>query len=131
MQTNAYAQYKNQSLSTMAPGELLVKLFDELIKQCRLAEIHIEKKDLAAANNSLIKSQTIVSTLDASLDMRFPISSQLRSFYIFFNQQLRKANIEKSVSVLQELVPLMKELRDSFAQAEKLSRRSQHGGRAV
>lgn len=127
MLTNAYAQYKKQSLSTMAPGELLVKLFDELIKQCRLAVIHIEKKDLAAANESLMKSQTIVSTLDSSLDMRYPISGELHNFYIFFAQQIRKANLEKNVNILNELVPLLKELRDSFTQAEKLSRCNQPG----
>ncbi len=131
MQTNAYARYKDQSLSTMAPGELLVKLYDELIKQCRLAVIYIQNKDLAAANNSLMKSQTIVSTLDSSLDMRFPISKDLHNFYLFFNKQLRKANLEKNVDAINELLPLMKDLRDSFAQAEKLSRSSQHGGKAI
>lgn len=133
MKNNAYAQYKNQSLSTLAPGELLVKLFDEMIKQCRLATIHIQKKDLGAANDALIKSQTIVSTLASSLDMRYPISEQLRDMYIFFSKQLLQANMEKNTQIIEELVPLMKDLRDSFEQAEKISRRNQHaaGGRAV
>ncbi len=135
MLTNAYAQYKNQSLSTLAPGELLVKLFDELIKQCRLAVIGIGKKDLQLANNSLIKSQTIVSTLAGSLDMRFPISQNLRDMYIFFAQQLLEANMKKNAELVEPLIPLMKDLRDSFDQAEKISRRNQHaavvGGRAV
>ena len=133
MQANAYTQYKNQSLSTMAPGELLVKLFDEMIKQCRLAVIHIEKKDLAAANDSLIKSQTIVSTLDSSLDMRYPVSKELHDFYVFFAKQLLKANMEKNVAVINDLLPLLKDLRDSFDQAEKQSRRKQHavGGKAI
>ena len=133
MQANAYTQYKNQSLSTMAPGELLVKLFDEMIKQCRLAVIHIEKKDLAAANDSLIKSQTIVSTLDSSLDMRYPVSKELHDFYVFFAKQLLRANMEKNIAVINDLLPLLKDLRDSFDQAEKQSRRKQHavGGKAI
>lgn len=137
MMNNAYAQYKNQSLSTLAPGELLVKLFDEMIKQCRQAAIYIEKKDLAAANDGLVKAQTIVSTLASSLDMRYPISKELRDMYVFFAQQLLQANLEKNIDLINDIVPLMKDLRDSFDQAEKISRRNHAvsgvavGGQAV
>ncbi|MDL2232829.1 flagellar export chaperone FliS [Ruminococcaceae bacterium OttesenSCG-928-L11] len=133
MISNPYQQYKEQSLSTLAPGELLVKLFDEAVKQMRLACIAIEKSDLNMANDSLNKAQTIVSTLAGSLDMRFEISGQLRDMYIFIAQQIHKANMEKSIPVLEETIPLLKELRDSFDQAEKINRRNQHnvGGRAI
>lgn len=132
---NAYAQYKEQSLSTLAPGELLVRLFDELNKQCRLAILAIGRKDLGAANDSLTKSQTIVSTLASSLDMRYPISKELRDMYVFLARQLLQANMQKDTALIEQLVPLIKDLRDSFDQAEKISRRTQHagvvGGRAV
>ncbi len=136
MQTNnPFAQYKEQSLNTLAPGEVLVKLFDELLKQCRIAVIAIrDKKDLAQANDSLTKSQTIVSTLAASLDMRYPISKELRDMYIFLAQQLLKANLQKDVRIIESCVPIMRDLRDSFEQAEKISRRQQAspvGGRAI
>lgn len=130
---NPYAQYKQQSLSTLAPGEVLVKLFDELIKQCHLSVIGIEKGDLAASNEASVKAQTIVSTLASSLDMRFPISGQLRDMYIFWAQQLMRANIHKDTEIVQSLLPLIKDLRDSFDQAEKINRMNQHtvGGRAA
>jgi len=132
---NAYAQYKEQSLSTLAPGELLVKLFDELIKQCRLAVLAIDRKDLGAANDCLTKAQTIVTTLASSLDMRYPISSELRDMYVFLAKQLLQSNLQKDTKLIEQLIPLMKDLRDSFDQAEKINRRTQHagvvGGRAV
>lgn len=131
MMNNAYTQYKNQSLATLTSGELLVKLFEEMIKQCRMAQLSIEKNDLGSANASLQKAQTIVNTLADSLDMRYPISAELKDMYIFFAHQLLEANTKKDVKIIDGLLPLMKDLRDSFAQADKISRMNSAGGKAV
>lgn len=136
---NPYEQYKEQSLATMAPGEVLVKMFDELIKQCRIAIIAIGQKRFDTSNDALTKSQTILNTLATSLDMRYPISKQLKELYIFFAHQLLQANVRKNVRLIEQCIPLIKDLRDSFEQAEKISRMKQHtsmagvgvGGRAV
>jgi len=130
---NPYANYKNQSLSTMTQGELLLKLYDELIKQCRIAEIAIGKSDFVTSNNGVIKAKAIVSTLASSLDMRYPISKELNEFYIFFLQQLSEANVEGNAKIIGDIIPLIKDLRESFDHAEKLNRRNQSamGGQAV
>ena len=125
MAVNPYQQYKEQSLNTLAPGELLVKLFDELIKQMRLSVIAIGKKDFGMANDALSKAQTIVSTLAGALDMRYPIAKELREMYIFFAKQLHEANLKKDSPTVEAIIPLVKDLRDSFEQAEKISRKSQ------
>jgi len=122
MMNNAYAQYKTQSLSTMLQGELLVKLFDEMLKQCRIAELAIAKKDNAAVHESLMKTQTILSTLVTSLDDRYTISKELKSLYTFFAQELREANIKKDARKITGILPLIKDLRNSFEQADKISR---------
>ncbi|MDR2932630.1 MAG: flagellar export chaperone FliS [Oscillospiraceae bacterium] len=133
MINNPYQQYKEQSLATLAPGELLVKLFEEAIKQMHLARIAIEKKaDFSVANDCLNKAQTIVSTLTTSLDMRYPISADLRDMYIFIIKQIHTANLKKDTKMIEETIPLLKDLRDSFEQAEKISRRNLHmGGKAI
>ena len=71
---NPYQQYKEQSLNTLSPGEIVVKLYDELIKQMRISLIGIEKKDYAQVNNALNKAQTIIGTLESSLDMKYEVS---------------------------------------------------------
>jgi flagellar protein FliS len=132
MMNNPYQQYKEQSLSTLAPGELLVRLFDESIKQLRLSCIGIGKKNLGMANDALNKAQTILTTLTTSLDMRYPISQELRDMYVFLIRQIHEANLKKDASLIEGILPLLKDLRDSFDQAEKISRRQQHvRGRAV
>ena len=126
--SNPYEHYKEQALNSLAPGEILVKLFDELLKQCRIATIGIEAKDYGKVNDSLTKMQTILSTLQMALDMNFPISKNLNDLYMFLSQQMLKANINKDVKIIEECVPLFRELRDSFEQAEKMSRIQRAGG---
>jgi flagellar protein FliS len=132
MISNPYQQYKEQSLATLAPGELLVRLFDEALKQLRLSCIGIGKKDYGMANDALNKAQTILSTLASSLDMRYPISEEIRPLYVFFVRQISEANIKKDAAMVEEILPLLKDMRDSFDQAEKISRREHHlRGRAI
>ena len=134
---NAYTQYKNQSLATMAQGELLVKVFDELIKQCRLAEIALEEGSKGAEHDCLVKAQTILSTLADALDERIELSAELRNLYIFFAHELRDANLKKDIKKIHGIVPLIKDLRNSFEQADKLSRSTKQkapigvGGQAI
>ncbi len=120
--TNPYTQYKQQSLSTLTPGEIVVRLFEEASKQLHSATLSIEEKDFAKANEALIKAQQIFAGLTASLDMRYPISLQLRELYQFVLQELRMANIKKDTAMIGELLPLIEDFRDTFRQAEKLSR---------
>lgn len=126
---NLCQQYKEQSLSTLAPGELLVKLFDEAILQMRRASLAIGKRNISGANDNLTKAQTIITTLAGSLDMRYPISNELKDMYIFIAKQIHQANMKKDAAIIDETVPLLKDLRDSFEQAEKLSRKSQFAGK--
>ena len=130
---NQYQQYKEQALSTLSPGEILIRLYDELVKQMMLSKIKIDQGDFAAANLALGKSQTIVNTLADSLDMRIPISEELRQMYIFFAKQLLDANLKKDVEIINDCIMLVKDLREAFSEANKISRRQQAGvgGRAV
>lgn len=134
MMLNPYQQYKEQSLTTLTSGEILVKLFDELSKQLTLSKIKIEQNDLGVANDALSKAQEIVSTLADSLDMRFPISRELRDMYIFIAQHLMQANLKKDVQLIEDCVPLVRDLREAFEQADKINRKTNHAnivGRAV
>ena len=126
MNNTPYDLYKTQSLSTLAQGELLVKMFDEMIKQCKMAELALEKGRKGVEHDPLIKAQTLISALVASLDDRYPISNELRELYVFFAHQLRDANLEKDVTKIKAVVPLLKDLRATFEQADKLSRTKLH-----
>lgn len=128
MQTaNPYQQYKEQTLSTLTQGELLVKLYDELIKQLTIAKLKIKQGDLGSVNNAMTKSQTIVGTLSDSLDMRFPVSKELRDMYAFISKHMLQANLKKDIQMIDDCIPLVRDLRDTFDEANKLSRKSATG----
>lgn len=113
---NAYSAYKKQSISTLTPMEIVVKLYDEAERQINRAIAYIEQKNYESANNSLKKSQDIVNALRSVLDMSIPISKQLDALYDFFNRQLITANVKKDITILQELLPMLAELKDAFSQ---------------
>lgn len=127
MGPNPYAKYQEQSVMTMTHGEMLVKLYDETVRQIHLAIAAIASKDTSTANQSLLKAQQIVNYLRSTLDFKYEISNQLASFYDFFNEKLRNANIHKTAEDLSDIAALVMDLRDAFAQGEKIARVEQQG----
>lgn len=121
----ANANYKAKTIETYSPGELLVALFDGCILNLNKAKIHIEKKEIENAYHTLNKAQKIVRYLNASLDMKYPISEELRNLYDFFDRELTQINMRKDAAKIDELLPLIEELKVSFAQADKINRQQQ------
>lgn len=113
---NAYSAYKKQSLTTLTPMEIVVKLYDEAERQMNRAIYYIGEKNYESSNNCLKKTQDIVNALRSVLDMDIPISKNLDSLYEFFNRQLVEANVKKDVEIIKELLPMFADLKDAFSQ---------------
>ena len=113
---NAYSAYKKQSLTTLTPMEIVVKLYDEAERQMNRAIFYIGEKNYESSNNCLKKTQDIVNALRSVLDMDIPISKNLDSLYEFFNRQLIEANVKKDVEIIKELLPMFADLKDAFSQ---------------
>lgn len=122
MTYNPYNKYASQSVMTMTHGEMLTKLYEATILNMNLAIKGISEKDVPATNLALQKAQKILNYLTATLDRQYPISNNLAALYDFFNHQLIAANVKKDASLIQEIVPMVEELRDAFVQGDKLSR---------
>ena len=121
----AYGQlnkYQEQTILTMTPGEMIVRLFEESEKQITYAIICIDEKNIQGANNAFQKAQRIFAYLKASLDFKYQLSDNLSALYDFFIMRLVEANINKSKEEAEEILPLVSELRDTFQQGERLSR---------
>jgi len=119
---NPYQKYQQQSVMTMTKGEMLTKLYDETIKQMSAAVLFIGEKDYAGTNRSLQKAQQILRYLKATLDPKYKISADLNSLYDYFIEQIIQANIKKQTSQLEEIIPMVEELRDAFIQADRNAR---------
>lgn len=119
MQYNPIMQYKQQSISTMSRGEQLVLLFDEALKNIRYGSILLKDNKYNAAVKCTEKCKNIFSYLSSILDKSYPISEDLYQMYYFFNQEIIQAEVRRDPAPLNELLPLVEDLRATWAQAEK------------
>ena len=122
MPVNPYQQYQRQSVMTMTQGDMLTKLYDEVIKQMSGAKICLTEKDLSAVNNALQKAQRILFYLKSTLDFKYEISGNLDALYDFFIERTVQANLKKDAAMLDEIIPMIEDLRDTFVQADRNAR---------
>lgn len=119
MNVNGYQHYKEQSVSTMTPGEMLLLLYDELLKRLTRAELALKKPDYQLFDQSVNRATEIVQYLKDTLDMQYEISRELSRMYDFFIYELSRISASRKPEVIAELKPLVEELRDAFREASK------------
>jgi len=114
--------YKEQAISTMTSGEMLILLYDEIIKRLKRAAILAGNADYENFEKEVKRAQDIVSYLNKALDRRFEISRNLSQLYQFFNYQMVRLCAGRNLTIIDELIPLVEELRDAYKEADKLSK---------
>lgn len=119
MYMNGYDQYKTQSINTMTSGELLLLLYDELVKRLLRAELALDQENYELFDQSVIRAREIIQYLDDTLDRQYPISAELSRLYEYFQFQLSRVSASRRKVILQELRPYIEDLRSSFREAEK------------
>lgn len=119
---NPFEQYKKTSVNTMTKGELLILLFDEAIKKLNQGKILIEHKDYVQANIILEKCRKIFNHLIVTLDDKYELSHDLADMYMFFNKEIVMASSMKTTKNIDNILPMVKDLRNTWAEAEKLAK---------
>ena len=116
-------RYKEQTISTMTQGELLLLLYDELVKRLIQAELALDKAAFPAFDAAVQRGIEIVDYLDATLDRQYPISHELGRLYEYYSYELGRAKIGRHKEVLTHVKENVSELRDAFRQAQKTTGR--------
>ena len=119
MDRRGYQQYKQQSVGSMTSGELLLLLYDELVKRATMASIALDKGEFPAFEAAVERCIDIVNYLDETLDRQYPISQDLGRMYEYFTYQLGRIKIGRNKKELESLRPMLADLRDAFHSAEK------------
>ena len=119
MDARGYQQYKQQSLNSMTPGELLLLLYDELVKRSTLASIALDKQDWPTFEAALDRCTDIVDYLDETLDRQYPISHDLSRMYDYFTYEMGRIKMGRNKRELDRLRPMLTDMRDAFRAAEK------------
>ncbi len=117
-----YKNYKNMSINTMTKGEQLVLLFDKAVQRMVAANVLLDENKINEAEILINKTVDIFNYLMVCLDRDYDISSDLMTMYSFINGELLKGKIKKDKSYIEGVLPIVKELRDTWAEAEKIAR---------
>ncbi len=120
MPNNPIMQYQEQAINTMSKGELLIKLYDEALKNINYASILLKQEDYPRAEEYCDKSKNIFNYLSSILDRQYSISADLYKIYFFLNSELIRAQVKRDYTVLDPLIPLVENLRETWVEAEKL-----------
>ncbi|MBS3947258.1 MAG: flagellar export chaperone FliS [Dethiobacter sp.] len=125
--SNPYLAYQQQSVLTASPGELTLMLFNGCLKFLGQAEGAMARQDIQGAHNALLRVQDIVVELMVTLDPQYEVSQGLMALYDYLRRRLLEANLRKDPAIVKECLGLATELRDTWAEAVKLSRGQAHG----
>ena len=121
----AYQAYRTTQIQTASPAELILLLYDGAIKYCKQAEVHLDNGEKELAHNALLKSQDIIDELAVSLDFSASeeIAQGLAQLYDYMGQRLIEANIKKDKAPITEVVAMLQELRETWAEVAKMAQR--------
>lgn len=119
MDMRGYQHYREQAVSTMTQGELLLLVYDELVKRLTLAEISLSKEDFTTFEAAVDRSLEIIHYLDDTLNRQYEISAELARLYDFFCYELNRVKMGRNKTELERIKRMAGELRESFRQADK------------
>ena len=114
---NPYDKYKQTEINTANQGKLIVMLYDGAIKFLNIALENItQPKTYDIANTNILKSQDIITELMLSVNLNenSEIAHNLFNLYMYFKKRLLEANIKKDPGIINEVLRLLKELRDAW-----------------
>jgi flagellar protein FliS len=115
-------QYKEQSILTANPGDLVMMLYDGALKNVRLARTAIREDEIGLSNRHNQKAQDIIDELIKGLDFSYDISYDLIKLYDFIMQELIEANISKDQGKLSNAEDLIADLKSTWEEVVKQCR---------
>lgn len=125
MYNQAYNAYKKASVKTASPAELIVLLYEGAVKKLAsasskfTADGKLPVAQIESFSADILRAQEIITELQVSLDMEKggQIAQNLMSLYLYFNDQLRSANISRSKEKVDLVQNMMSELSATWKKA--------------
>ena len=112
------AVYRQQSVLTATPGQLVVMLYDGCLRFLTQASYALRESNTSESNARLARAEAILAELLATLDHEQGgvIASRLQGIYVFCNQQLMEVRRTRDPDAIDKIAELLGELRDAWAQ---------------
>ena len=112
-------KYQEQAISTMSRGELVIALYDEVLKNLKFGSLLLKKDNAAAAGKCMKKCRDILNYLTVTLDPKYEITATLSRLYAYLLGQIVLGAAKNDASYLDRIIPQVQELRDAWVQTEK------------
>jgi flagellar protein FliS len=114
-------QYQQTSLETSmenaTPHKLVGMLYDGVIENLVQVKGAIDRKEFELKAEKLNKAVLIIGSLRSNLDMEKggEVSNNFDTLYSYINRKLLEASAKSDLQIIDEVVVLVKELRESWS----------------
>ena len=121
-QAKAWQSYRHVATQSASPGQVVLLLFDGIIRFLEQARQGFTREDPKefneAINNNLQRAQAIINEMDASLDLKSggEFAGRMRSLYGYFDRRLQESNMSKTEDGIIEVLQHVGTLRNSWAE---------------
>ena len=115
---NPYNIYKQNSVNMASSQQLLLMLLDGAVKYTKIAKMAILNKDIQRAHKELVRVQDIFLEIMITMDKNTKYMEDLYNVYEFIKNELAKANMKKDVQIIDEVLPLIEEIRDMWYEVD-------------
>ena len=116
---NPYNIYKQNSVNMASSQQLLLMLLDGAVKYTKIAKMAILNKDIQRAHKELVRVQDIFLEIMITMDKNTKYMEDLYNVYEFIKNELAKANLRKDINTIDEVLPLIEEIRDMWYEVDK------------
>ncbi len=133
------SQYSQVQIQTATKGKLIVLLYQGAIRFMRKAILAMERRDMEAKGDCLIRAQDIVLELLYAIDHQMldsgnELARNLQRLYLYSYRRLVEANIRIDPKAVEEVIGLMGNLLEAWEQVvagEPQSAAASTGGQSL
>ncbi|CAM3889924.1 Flagellar export chaperone FliS [Alkalicoccus chagannorensis] len=125
--SNPYAQYKQNAMETKSPGELTLMLYEGCLKFMKRAETALAENEVEEKHTNLVKAQNIIRELMVTLNTDVQVSSDMMQLYDYILNQLIEANTKNDVEALKRAERFTIDFRDTWKEVVQADRRQRFG----
>jgi flagellar protein FliS len=112
------AAYRQQSVLTATPGQLVVMLYDGCLRFLNQTALAMREERWSHAAARMARGEAVIGELLSTLDFEEggEIASRLQGIYVFCLRHLSEARRSQDPEAVERVAGLLSELRESWAQ---------------
>lgn len=116
----AQAYTQTQVSTTTSQQQLIVMAYDGVLRFLARAKERMREREIEATEQDLVRARAVVEELASTLNMEAggQIAKNLWNLYIYFSQKITEANLTKTPGPVDEILPILRDLRDGWVKLE-------------